>query len=119
MRSPTLAPRPKRAERKRGGPGPTARKQSSSHCLRIPNRCSRSPSPVYGEHDVTLRYCVRDLLWRPVGLLVRFVAVIHPTRGACILMCTDTTLSAVDIIRLYGLRFKIECSFKQAVRQMG
>ena len=53
------------------------------------------------------------------GLLVRFVAVIHPTRGACILMCTDTTLCAVDIIRLYGLRFKIECSFKQAVRQIG
>jgi hypothetical protein len=25
-------------------------------------------------------------------------------------MCTDTSLSAVDIIRLYGLRFKIECS---------
>src|SRR5882672_11841762 len=34
-------------------------------------------------------------------------------------MCTDTTLCAVDIIRLYGLRFKIECSFKQAVRQIG
>ena len=34
-------------------------------------------------------------------------------------MCTDTTLSAIDIIRLYGLRFKIECSFKQAVRQIG
>jgi len=34
-------------------------------------------------------------------------------------MCTDTSLSAVDIIRLYGLRFKIECSFKQAVRQIG
>ena len=53
------------------------------------------------------------------GLLVRFVAVIHPTRGACILMSTDTTLSAVDIIRLYGLRFKIETSFKQATRQIG
>ena len=34
-------------------------------------------------------------------------------------MSTDTTLCAVDIIRLYGLRFKIECSFKQAVRQIG
>src|SRR6516162_8767173 len=34
-------------------------------------------------------------------------------------MCTDTSLSAVEIIRLYGLRFKIECSFKQAVRQIG
>ena len=34
-------------------------------------------------------------------------------------MCTDTSLSAVEIIRLYGLRFKIEHSFKQAVRQIG
>jgi len=37
-------------------------------------------SPVYGEHDVTLRYRVRDLLWRPAGRLVRFVVVVHPTR---------------------------------------
>ena len=60
-----------------------------------------------------------DLMWRPAGRLVRFVAVIHPTRGACLLMCTDTSLSAIDIIRLYGLRFKIEHSFKQAVRLIG
>src|SRR6516162_7463842 len=36
-----------------------------------------------------------------------------------LLMCTDTSLSAVEIIRLYGLRFKMECSFKQAVHQIG
>jgi hypothetical protein len=76
-------------------------------------------SPVYGERNVTLRYRVCDLLWRPAGRLVRFVVVVHPTRGACILMCTDTSLSATDIVRLYGLRFKIEHSFKQATRQIG
>ena len=66
-----------------------------------------------------IQYRVRDLLWRPAGRLVRFVAVIHPTRGACLLMCTNTSLDAIDIIRLYGLRFKIEHTFKQAVRQIG
>lgn len=76
-------------------------------------------SPVYGEHNVTLHYRTCDLLWRPAARIVRFVAVIHPTRGRCLLLCTDTTLSALAIIRLYGLRFKIEHSFKQAVRVIG
>jgi hypothetical protein len=61
-----------------------------------------------------MRYRVCDLLWRPAGRLVRFVAVLHPSRGSCLLMCTDTSLDAIEIIRLYGLRFKIEHSFKQA-----
>ena len=34
-------------------------------------------------------------------------------------MSTDVSLSAVEIIRLYGLRFKIEHSFKQAMRVIG
>jgi hypothetical protein len=110
---------PKKGQKKKGRPKTYGQKKKLKSLLKDPNSMLQVASPVYGEHNVILRYCVRDLLWRPVGLLVRFVAVIHPTRGACILMCTDTTLSAVDIIRLYGLRFKIECSFKQAVRQIG
>jgi len=78
-----------------------------------------APSPVYGEQGVTLRYAVHDLLWRPVGRLVRFVVVIHPHRGRFILMSTDLALAAVDIIRLYGLRFKIEFAFKQAIHVFG
>jgi hypothetical protein len=109
----------KNGQKKKGRPKTYGQKKKLKSLLKDPKSMLQVASPVYGEHNVILRYCVRDLLWRPVGLLVRFVAVIHPTRGACILMCTDTTLSAVDIIRLYGLRFKIECSFKQAVRQIG
>ena len=78
-----------------------------------------APSPVYGEKDVTLRYRVIDLVWRPVGRLVRFVLVIHPTRGRKILLATDLSLSGLQVIELYGVRFKIEVSFKQAIYTLG
>ena len=62
---------------------------------------------------------MRDLLWRPVGQLVRFVAVVHPTRGAIVLITTDLSLDAMEVMRIYGLRFKIEHTFKQAAHQIG
>jgi hypothetical protein len=76
-------------------------------------------SAVYGERNVILCYRVCGLSWRPAGPLVRFVAVIHPTKGSCLLMCTDLPLSTIETIHLYGLRFKIGHSFKQAIRPSG
>ncbi len=78
-----------------------------------------APSPVYGEQDVTIQYRSVDLLWRPVGRIVRFVLVKHPTRGNIILLCTALTLAPLAIIRIYGLRFKIEVSFRQALHTLG
>jgi len=91
--------------------------------LRFLFECSEAfttiESPVYGEKRVALRIASYDLLWRPVGRLVRFVLVTHPVRGKIILMSTDLTLSATEVLRLYGLRFKIEVSFKQSLRTLG
>ena len=112
------APR-KKGRRTRGRPKTYGKKIKLKSLLASAKSMQQVASPVYGERNVTLRYRVCDLLWRPAGRLVRFVVVVHPTRGACILMCTDTSLSAIDIVHLYGLRFKIEHSFKQATRQIG
>ena len=112
------APR-KKGRRTRGRPKTYGKKIKLKSLLANAKSMQQVASPVYGERNVTLRYRVCDLLWRPAGRLVRFVVVVHPTRGACILMCTDTSLSAIDIVHLYGLRFKIEHSFKQATRQIG
>jgi hypothetical protein len=78
-----------------------------------------APSPVYGENNVMVRYRVMDLMWRPVAHLVRFVIVHHPQRGTIFLMSTDLTLEPLQILQLYGYRFKIELGFKQAVHVLG
>jgi hypothetical protein len=78
-----------------------------------------APSPVYGEKDVTVEYLCLDLLWRPVGRLVRFVLIKHPTRGNIILLSTLLTMHPLDVLRLYSLRFKIESAFRQAVNTLG
>lgn len=83
------------------------------------NTMKKAKSPVYGEEKVTLLYRAMDLLWRRAGIMVRFVAVIHPIRGKKIFMSTDLTLSPIDIIRTYGFRFKIEVAFKQAIHTIG
>jgi hypothetical protein len=110
---------PAHAPRKRGRPRKYGEKITVASLLDNEEAFSQAQSPIYGETNVTIRFRAAELLWRPVGLLVRFVAVRHPTRGSILLMSTDLNLSPLDIIRIYGLRFKIEVSFKQALRVVG
>jgi hypothetical protein len=79
----------------------------------------RIASPVYGEKNVMLKVRSLQLLWKPAGGTVHFVLVDHPHRGKIIMMTTDLELSVEQVIRLYGLRFKIELGFKQASQVVG
>ena len=106
-------------KRKRGRPQKYGQKIKITSLLKDEDAFLQAASPIYGEKNVTLRYRVADLLWRPVGILVRFVIVRHPSRGSIFLLSTDLNLSPLEIIELYGLRFKIELSFKQALRVIG
>lgn len=104
---------------KRGRPKLYGEKIRLASLFDNPETMQTLESPVYGESGVLLSVRVADLLWRPVGIVVRFVAVLHPTRGRIVLMTTDLSLEPIDVIRLYGYRFKIEVSFKSALRTVG
>ncbi len=112
-------PPPSDGKKPKGRPRKYGKKIKVASLLQDTDQLKKAPSPVYGDEKVTLRYRTADLLWRPVGILVRFVAVEHPSRGTILLMSTDLTLSPLDIIHIYGLRFKIELSFKQAHQVIG
>ena len=111
-------PAPKTERRGKGRP-PIYGKKVRLKDLAKDSAFASAPSPVYGENNVTLRYRVADLMWRPVGCMVRFVIVHHPVRGTIFLLCTDLTLEPLQILTLYSYRFKIELGFKQAVHVLG
>jgi len=112
-------PAAKPKKRRRGRPKLYGKKVRLRDLWKLASEFTTAPSPVYGESNISVRYLSIDLLWRPVGHLVRFVLVDHPSRGRIILMTTLLTMAPLEVLELYGYRFKIEVSFKQALHTLG
>lgn len=111
-----LAPKPKKVGR--GRPKKYG-KQIKLRTLFDGDNFTHANSPVYGDRNIKIKYHSVTLLWRSAGMIVQFVAAIHPNRGKILLMSTDIEMDPIEIIRLYGYRFKIEVSFKQAIHTVG
>ena len=62
---------------------------------------------------------VKDLLWKPLGMMVRFIGISHPEKGLLILMCSDTNMAPQDIAQSYVYRFWIEVAFHNAKSMIG
>lgn len=73
-------------------------------------RFEQTTIEIYGQYEEVSFLCL-DLIWKPIKEKIRFVLV-RDGSECFILMCSDLTLSAHDIIRAYSYRFKIEVSFK-------
>jgi hypothetical protein len=67
---------------------------------------------LYGKTEMVRYYCC-DLLWgQRLYQKLRFVLVLSGD-SMSIFVSTDLTLSPAQILKLYGYRFKIECSFRE------
>ena len=71
-------PAPVPAISPRGRPRKYGAKVALKSLFDVQEQMVPASSPLYGERNVTLHLRAEDLLWRPVGLMVRFVAVDHP-----------------------------------------
>ena len=73
---------------------------------------------LYGK-EVTVEYLCKDLLWG-AGLyrLMRFILV-KCGDTKLILVCTNVSFTPLQILRLYGYRFKIEVTFRALKQLLG
>ncbi len=76
----------------------------------VPSLGTRCLIELYGQTKDVAFLCF-DMFWKPIGEKVRFVLVADGG-GRFILMGSDMTLGAKDMILAYSYRFKIEVSFK-------
>jgi len=103
---------PPRGPRRRGRPRVRGARVKLTELFDRPDLFRPACVELYGDLK-DIRYLCRDLLWH--GLFVRFVLSIYPDGAHRILVSTNRMLSPEAILFAYGLRFKIEVSFKALV----
>ena len=75
----------------------------------------RKTLSLYGKM-ITLKYRSIDLYWDSPDNQVRFVLVAWPQGKQIILLSTDVSLSAMEIVTAYSWRFKIEVTFRSLIQ---
>jgi hypothetical protein len=105
-------------KRGRGRPAKYGKKVSLKELFQSrPRDFQTAKVSLYGKLE-TIEYLCLDLLWRPVKGTIRFVLVKHGSTPF-ILMCSDLTVPVLQIIELYGYRFKVEVMFKSLKNTIG
>jgi hypothetical protein len=105
-------------QRGRGRPAKYGKKVSLKELFQSrPQDFQTAKISLYGKLE-TIEYLCLDLLWKPVKDRIRFVLVKHGSTPF-ILMCSDLTVPALQIIELYGYRFKVEVMFKSLKNTIG
>lgn len=82
-----------------------------------PKLFEKAELAIYGQVK-TIEYLDAQFLWKPIGDLLSFVCVKDGNK-CYILMCSDLTLAATDIIIIYSHRCKIELMFPTLKHVLG
>ena len=112
-------PVPKRSKKGRGRPKKYGKKVKLIDLFLDETKFTELTCCLYGAKEKVLVRSI-DLLSRGFfGMTLKYVLVIHPNRGRMILLSTDLSLTAEEIIQVYSYRFKIEVAFKSAIYSIG
>jgi len=103
---------PRAGPRRRGRPRKYGARIRLAELFDRPERFQPARVKLYGDLE-DVRYRCLDLFWH--GRLLRFVLSINRDGKRWILVSTNRDLSPEAILYAYGLRFKIEVSFKALV----
>lgn len=106
---------PTERNRKRGRPRRKGREISLADLVKLP--AEPVDAWLYGK-IVSLQAVVRDVHLRDCAELVRVVAI-RTAAAPLLLMSTDLSLSARQIVEIYGSRFSIELSIRDLKQHFG